>query len=126
VGRKAGLAQRRFVSLRFQRGSVRVSGFTMAGIKGNGYTWSKSWIEFKAPDAPGVYCLRDKEGKVLFIGKGKVRERLLSHWNRENTTDDAIWDHAPASCQFELTTHPTDREAELIAAGADAWFAVSA
>ena len=71
-------------------------GFAMLGIKGRDYTWSKSWIEFKAPDAPGVYCLRDKEGKVLFIGKGKVRERLLSHWNRENSTDEAIWDHAPA------------------------------
>lgn len=65
----------------------------MPGIKGHEYTWSKSWIEFKAPDAPGVYCLRDKEGKVLFIGKGKVRERLLSHWNRENSTDEAIWNH---------------------------------
>jgi hypothetical protein len=61
----------------------------MLGIKGHDYTWRKSWIEFKAPDAPGVYCLRDKECKVLFIGKGKVRERLLSHWNRENSTDGA-------------------------------------
>jgi excinuclease UvrABC nuclease subunit len=83
----------------------------MSGIKGHDYTWSKSWIEFKAPNAPGVYCLRDKEGKVLFIGKGKVLERLLSHWNRENSTDEAIWDHAPATFQFELTTHPAEREA---------------
>ena len=30
----------------------------MSGIKGHDYTWSKSWIEFKAPDALGVYCLR--------------------------------------------------------------------
>ena len=86
----------------------------MPGIKGHQYTWSKSWIEFKAPDAPGVYCLRDKEGKVLFVGKGKVRERLLSHWNRENSTDEAIWACGPASFLFELTTHAADREAELI------------
>ena len=81
----------------------------MPGFKGHEYTWSKSWIEFKAPDAPGVYCLRDKEGKVLFIGKGKVRERLLSQWNRENFTDEAIWDQAPASFRFELSTHHTSR-----------------
>ena len=86
----------------------------MSGIKGHGYTWSKSWIEFKAPDAPGVYCLRDLEGKVLFVGKGKVRERLLSHWSRENSTDEAIWDRAPATFQFEPNTHPAEREAELI------------
>ena len=86
----------------------------MSGIKGHDYTWSKSWIEFKAPDAPGVYCIRDKAGKVLFIGKGKVRDRLLSHLNRENSTDEAIWDHAPATFSFELTTHPAERETELI------------
>jgi excinuclease UvrABC nuclease subunit len=84
---------------------------SLPGVKGHDYTWSKSWIEFKAPDAPSVYCLRDKEGKVLFIGKGKVRERLLSHWNRENSSDESIWDHAPATFSFELTTHPADREA---------------
>jgi hypothetical protein len=86
-------------------------GFGMSGIKGHEYSWSKSWIEFKAPDAPGVYCLRDKEGKVLFIGKGKVRECLLRHWNRESSTDESIWNHAPATFSFELTTHPADREA---------------
>ena len=86
----------------------------MSGIKGHDYTWSKSWIEFKAPDVPGVYCLRDKERKVLFVGKGKLRERLLSHWNRENPTDASIWDHAPASFRFEVTLHPDKREAELV------------
>ena len=63
----------------------------MTEIKGHDYTWTKSWIEFKAPNSSGVYCLRDKDGKALFIGKGKVRERLLSHWNRENSTDAKIW-----------------------------------
>jgi hypothetical protein len=87
-----------------------MEGSAMAAITGHDYTWSKSWIEFKAPDTPGVYCLRDREGKVLFIGKGKVRERLLSHWNRDNSTDEAIWDHAPATFRFELTTQPAKRE----------------
>ncbi|HXH49463.1 MAG TPA: hypothetical protein VNM47_08965 [Terriglobia bacterium] len=86
----------------------------MSGIKGQDYAWSKSWIEYKAPDVAGVYCLRDKFGKVLFIGKGKVRERLLSHWSRENSADEAIWDHGPDTFCFELTAHPAEREAELI------------
>jgi len=47
----------------------------MRDIKGHGYSWSKSWIEFKAPDAPGVYCLRDKRvatvSVVLTVGSSK-------------------------------------------------------
>ena len=86
----------------------------MTEIKGHDYTWSKSWIEFKAPSATGVYCLRDKEGKVLFIGKGKVRDRLLSHWNRENPADAAIWNQNPKTFRFELTDHAAEREAELV------------
>ena len=81
----------------------------MMGIKGHDYTWSNSWIEFKAPNAQGVYCLRDKEGKVLFIGKGNIRELLLGHWNRNYSTDAEIWSHAPATFRFELTAHPADR-----------------
>jgi excinuclease UvrABC nuclease subunit len=75
----------------------------MTAIKGHDYIWSNSWIQFKAPNAQGVYCLQDKEGKVLFIGKGNIRERLLSHWRRNNSTDAEIWSHAPATFRFELT-----------------------
>lgn len=86
----------------------------MTAIKGHDYTWSNSWIEFKAPNAQGVYCLLDKEGKVLFIGKGNIRERLLGHWSRNNSTDAEIWSHAPATFRFELTDNPSAREAELV------------
>lgn len=86
----------------------------MMGIKGHGYTWNQSWIEFKAPKAEGLYCLLDKDGKVIFIGKGNIHERLLSRWNQENSTDTEIWSHSPATFRFELTTHPAKREAELI------------
>lgn len=86
----------------------------MTQIKGHDYTWSQSWIEFKAPNSLGVYCLWDKEGKVIFVGKGNIRERLLSHWNRENGTDAEIWNCGPVTFRFELITHPAEREAELI------------
>lgn len=86
----------------------------MRETKSHDNTWSKSWIEFEAPNAQGVYSLRDKEGKVIFVGKGNIRERLLSHWNRQDAADLAIWDHDPASFRFELTRHPAARAAELI------------
>ena len=82
--------------------------------KSHAYAWSKSWIEFTAPNAQGVYWLRDKEGKVLFVGKGNVRERLLSHWNRQNSTDAAIWNQSPCAFRFELPNDPARREAELL------------
>lgn len=74
------------------------------GIKCHDYTWNQSWIEFKAPYAQGVYCLCDRGGKMIFVGKGNIRERLLSHWNQENSTDAEIWSHSPATFRFELTT----------------------
>jgi excinuclease UvrABC nuclease subunit len=86
----------------------------MIETKGHGYAFNMSWIEFKAPNAQGVYCLLDKGGKVIFIGKGNIRDRLLSHWNRETSDDEAILNHAPAFFRFELTDSPTEREVELI------------
>ena len=86
----------------------------MNEIKSHDYTWSKSWIEFKAPNAQGVYSLRDKEGRVIFVGKGNIRQRLLSHWNRENSRDAAVWSYDPCAFRFELNDHPAGREAELI------------
>jgi excinuclease UvrABC nuclease subunit len=86
----------------------------MTETKSRDYAWNKSWIEFKAPNSTGVYWLRDKDGKVIFIGKGKIRECLLGHWNRENSTDARIWNYDPATFRFESTERPTEREAELI------------
>jgi hypothetical protein len=75
----------------------------MIETKSHGYAFNRSWIEFKAPNEQGVYWLRDQDGKTLFVGKGNILERLLSHWNRENSTDLAIWDRNPCSFRFELT-----------------------
>lgn len=86
----------------------------MNATESHNYAWSKSWIEFKAPNEPGVYSLCDKEGKVIFVGKGNIRERLLGHWNREYPTDSPIWGHNPATFRFELTNNPSARAAELI------------
>ncbi len=86
----------------------------MRETKSHDYAWSKSWIEFEAPNAQGVYSLRDKEGRVIYVGKGNIRERLLSHWNHENAGDLAILDHNPYTFRFELSKHPAQRQAELV------------
>ncbi len=86
----------------------------MNEIKGHDYAWSKSWIEFKAPNAQGVYTLRNREGTVIFVGRGNIRQRLLSHWNRENPSDAVVWNYDPYAFSFELNDHPAEREAELI------------
>lgn len=86
----------------------------MIETKNHAYAWSISWIEFKAPNDQGVYWLRNKEGKTLFVGKGNVRERLLGHWQRLDPADSAIWDRNPATFRFELTNDSSRREAELI------------
>ena len=83
----------------------------MIETKSHDYAFNKSWIEFKAPNEQGVYWLRDKEGRTLFVGKGNILERLLSHWNRENSADPALWDRNPSSFRFELTSHPAERQA---------------
>jgi excinuclease UvrABC nuclease subunit len=88
----------------------------MLGIKRHDYAWNKSWIEFKAPNAQGVYCLKNKERQVLFIGKGNVRERLLGHWNRENSIDALIWEYLPYMFSFQVTDKASEFEAELIKA----------
>ncbi len=65
----------------------------MAGIKGRSYLWSLQWISFEVPSAKGVYVIRNKDGAVLHVGKGNVRERLLSHWNRKSPADASIWEN---------------------------------
>jgi hypothetical protein len=49
------------------------------------------------------------------VGKGNIRERLLSHWNHENSTDLAIWNQAPYTFRFEMTHNPARREAAVSA-----------
>lgn len=61
------------------------------------YAWSK-W-------------LRDKEGKAIFVGKGNVLERLLSHRYSQNPTDAAIWSNRPHTFRFELTDNLDQRAA---------------
>lgn len=59
----------------------------MAGNEGRSYLWALQWNSFEDPSAYGVYLIRYKDGTALHAGKGNLRERLLSHWNREIPAD---------------------------------------
>ena len=41
----------------------------MIETKSHDYAWSKSWIEFKAPNASGVYWLPAKDGLSVRSGE---------------------------------------------------------
>lgn len=44
-----------------------------------------------APEKPGVYYMRDKAGKALYIGKAKnIKNRLASYFNRSNLATKTI------------------------------------
>ena len=73
----------------------------MIQTKSRDYAWNKGWIEFEAPNAHGVYWLRAKDGQTIYVGKGNIRQRLLSHWDHKKPGDLAIWDRNPATFAFE-------------------------
>ena len=62
----------------------------MIRTRSRDYAWNKGWIEFEAPNAQGVYWLRAKDGQTIFVGKGNIRQRLLSHWDHEKPGDLAM------------------------------------
>lgn len=70
---REGYRRDRLVLLRLDQGICGRP--DMEEIKTRSYAWSKSWIEFTDPNAQGVYWPCNKDGKVLSVGKGKVRQR---------------------------------------------------
>ena len=86
----------------------------MIRTKSRDYAWNKGWIEFEAPNAQGVYWLRAKDGQTIFVGKGNIRQRLLSHWDHKKPGDLSIWSRNPATFAFELAAHPADLYAQLL------------
>lgn len=71
----------------------------------------------EVPHKPGVYLMRDRIGRVIYVGKAKdLRKRLSNYFtpSRRNRSDiktralvDSIWD-------FEINTVRTEKEALLL------------
>ena len=76
------------------------------------YSWNRDALE-AAPEMDGVYAILSKHQR-LYIGKGNIKQRLISHWNKENGTDSCLWGNYPALCCWEICSTPDAREAELV------------
>lgn len=67
------------------------------------------------PDAAGVYLLKDKSGKVIYIGKAKsLKKRLMSYLARDLTSKTLIMMSNVDDIEYQLT--PTESLALLLEA----------
>ncbi|HEY2657163.1 MAG TPA: GIY-YIG nuclease family protein, partial [Solirubrobacteraceae bacterium] len=64
------------------------------------------------PDEPGVYLFRDREGRVIYVGKAKsIRKRVASHFSNPSTR--AGRDLLPMIDRIEALVVQTEAEALL-------------
>jgi excinuclease ABC subunit C len=64
------------------------------------------------PDAPGVYLFKDKNGKVLYVGKARsIRKRVASHFSKSGTRGAA--DMIDQIDQIDFVATQTEAEALL-------------
>lgn len=62
---------------------------------------------------PGVYCMRDKAGKVLYIGKAKNLKNRLTSYFRE-TEDLRLHQLVSKIAEIDVTVTPSEKEALLL------------
>lgn len=68
----------------------------------------------QTPTRPGVYCMKDTEGKILYVGKAKdLKKRLSSYFQREHAEVKTKQLVAKIH-QIDLTVTETEREALLL------------
>ncbi|MCM8763483.1 MAG: excinuclease ABC subunit UvrC [Candidatus Omnitrophica bacterium] len=53
------------------------------------------------PDAPGVYLFKDKDGKVIYIGKASsLRKRVMSHFSQKDSLKEEILKHKVRDVEY--------------------------
>ena len=85
----------------------------MQGITGKGY-WFKIDTLSKAPTGEGIYMIMDRIHRPIFAGRGKIRERLTSHFNQQEPIDKRIWEREPRGYYREVCLNSKLREKQLI------------
>lgn len=78
--------------------------------RSNWFSFNMMGLSVVPPHAVGVYGLRNSRG-IVYIGKGELRSRLLSHLRGDNPE---ITKHRPTEFTFEFNPDPDDRERWLI------------
>jgi excinuclease ABC subunit C len=68
------------------------------------------------PYDPGVYMMKNKEGKIIYIGKAKnLRKRVLSYFNYRQSTDTTNWKTSKLVSKIQdVDFLVTDNEIEAI------------
>lgn len=68
------------------------------------------------PYDPGVYMMKNKEGKIIYIGKAKnLRKRVLSYFNYRESTDTTNWKTSKLVSKIQdVDFLVTDNEIEAI------------
>jgi excinuclease ABC subunit C len=66
------------------------------------------------PYEPGVYMMKNKEGKIIYIGKAKnLRKRVLSYFTQRGSNEVANWKTSKLISKIEDIDHlVTDNETE--------------
>lgn len=66
------------------------------------------------PYEPGVYMMKNKEGKIIYIGKAKnLRKRVLSYFTQRGSNEAANWKTSKLVSKIEDIDHlVTDNETE--------------
>ncbi len=68
----------------------------------------------KSPEAKGVYQIERSDGTVIYIGKGSIRQRLLSHLRRQDPSDLCIFGNRPTHYRREPCADAEAREKRLL------------
>lgn len=64
---------------------------------------------------PGVYCMQDEEGKVIYVGKAKnLKKRVSSYFNRSQTDSPKTQVMVKQIQNIEITVTHTENEALIL------------
>ena len=71
------------------------------------------WMQ--APDGPGVYLMKDADGKVIYVGKAKhLKKRLASYFARNDLVDPKTRTLVARIADFETIVTASEKEALLL------------
>ena len=75
---------------------------------------SKSFLK-TLTSRPGVYCMQDEQGKVIYVGKAKnLKKRVASYFNRSQSGSSKTQVMIKQIANIEITVTRTENEALIL------------